>query len=282
MDGHRFDTLARVVAGRGSRRGILRGVAGIGALFAARGGPAAAHHGRLGPGDPCRHDSQCVAADAPLICADNGFAFDGPLNCCTYEGSRCGTDQDCCWDNVCAGGFCASTSTFAGPGDPCDSYSQCIAADTALTCDYVATTNDYRCCAYIGDRCGWDGGCCGNAVCSNGRCTGATAYAGPGDPCDNSAQCLAADTPVTCGYVGQTNDFRCCADEGSRCGWDGGCCGYLRCSDAGICTGQPLTGCIGEGCACDYGDPNACADGLVCCAVQSGFICATYADCGMG
>ena len=62
--------------------------------------------------------------------------------------------------------------TYAGPGDPCWSGVQCVAADTALTCDYNAYTDDYRCCAYQGDRCGWDGGCCGWLSCNdNGFCT---------------------------------------------------------------------------------------------------------------
>lgn len=219
MDDHRFDSFARAVAGRGSRRGILQGLTGFAAILAGgRVSATAAHHASSGPGDPCRTDSQCLAADAPLICADNGFDYDGPLNCCTYEGSRCGADEDCCWDNVCAGGYCASTTVFAGPGEPCQDSSQCVAADTFVTCDYNAKTNDYRCCSY----------------------------------------------------------------EGDRCGWDGGCCGWLRCGDAGFCTGQPPAGCDSEGCDCDFHDPYACAPGLTCCAVQSGFICATWADCGMG
>jgi hypothetical protein len=175
----------------------------------------------LGPGDPCFDSSQCVAADAPLICADNGFTFDGPLNCCTYEGSRCGFDAACCGAAACVNGYCAN-----------------IDVDGGLN------------------------------------------VAGPGDPCQNSSQCVAADTPLTCDYVGRTDDYRCCALEGSRCGWDGGCCGWLRCGDDGFCTGSPPSGCNGEGCECDFHDPNACAPGLVCCAVQSGFICATLADCG--
>jgi hypothetical protein len=219
VDDHRFDNLVRSMAGSGTRRRILRGLAGVGALLAAgRHVPAAAHHGTLGPGDPCRNDSQCVAADAPLICADNGFAYDGPLNCCTLPGSRCATDEGCCWDNVCVAGVCGTVGDFPGPGARCTADSVCVAADTAVNCDYNAKTDDFRCCAY----------------------------------------------------------------EGSRCGSDAGCCGWLRCDDAGFCTGLPPSGCDGEGCDCDFHDPSACAAGLVCCAVQSGFICATREDCGGG
>jgi hypothetical protein len=281
MDSQRFDRLALAVAG-GSRRGLLRGLAGMAALVlsARRAESAAAHHAKAGPGDPCRTDGDCLAADAPLICDDNGFSYDGPLNCCTYEGSRCASDEGCCWDNACVNGFCSRVLVSLGPGDRCNPGDRCVAADAAVTCDYVAATGDYRCCSIEGSRCGWDGDCCGSASCLNGFCAYPAVYAGPGEPCSDNSQCVAADTAVTCDYNAKTNDYRCCAYEGGRCGWDGGCCGWLRCTDAGFCTGQPPTGCAYEGCECDFHDPNACSDGLVCCAVQSGFICATRADCG--
>lgn len=251
-------------------------------LLAARGGatPSLAHHAALGPGDACRSDTQCVGADAPLVCADNGFVMDGPLNCCTFEGSRCGFDQGCCGIAACIDGFCAVMPVNPGPGDRCANSGQCLGADAPLTCDFVAVTGDYRCCTYDGSRCGFDAACCGSAMCVDGRCSTSPVVVGPGDPCQDSSQCLAADTAVSCDYVGRTDDFRCCAYEGGRCGWDGGCCGWLRCADNGFCTGIPPTGCDSEGCVCDFSDPYACAPGLVCCAVQSGFICATWADCG--
>ncbi len=120
MDDRRFDGLTRAMARNAPRRTLLRALAGGagGALLAAarRGSPAAAHHGRLGPGDACYDSRQCVAADAPLVCADNGFAYDGPLNCCTYVGSRCGFDEACCGSASCSGGFCSD--------DPADACSQ--------------------------------------------------------------------------------------------------------------------------------------------------------------
>jgi hypothetical protein len=289
VDDARFDSLTRMLAAGRSRRQGLRVLAGAGAALLALARPAgrgaSAHHAMLGPGDPCRDSSQCMAADAPLICADNGFTVDGPLNCCTYVGSRCGFDQGCCGDAACIDGFCGSIQDYAGPGERCLDSSVCVGADAPLTCDFVAVTGDYRCCTYEGSRCGSDAACCGAAACVNGYCANIAVdagvdIAGPGDPCQYSYQCVAADTALTCDYVGQTDDFRCCAYEGSRCGWDGGCCGWLRCGDDGFCTGLPPSGCNGEGCECDYHDPNACAPDLVCCAVQSGFICATWADCG--
>ena len=31
--------------------------------------------------------------------------YDGPLNCCTYAGSRCGVDEACCGTASCLGGY---------------------------------------------------------------------------------------------------------------------------------------------------------------------------------
>ncbi|MBA3451130.1 MAG: hypothetical protein H0T18_07955 [Chloroflexia bacterium] len=261
MDDRRFDILARLVAQSGSRRGMVRGLAGVLAMLAAKHGaqPANAHHAFLGPGESCRSDSQCFAGDAPLICADNGFTMDGPLNCCTYDGYGCDVDQGCCGYSSCINGVCTSIPSDPGPGDLCVDSSPCFGADAPLTCDYVASTGDYRCCTYEGSRCGFDAACCGAATCVDGRCSSAPVYVSPGDPCQDSSQCVAADTAVTCDYVGNTNDFRCCAYEGSRCGWDGGCCGWLRCADNGFCTGLPPTGCNGQGCDCDFRDPYGCA-----------------------
>ena len=289
MDDARFDSLTRTVATGLSRRQGLRLLAAAGAALVALARPAgrgaSAHHAGLGPGDPCRDSSQCVAADAPLICADNGFALDGPLNCCTFAGSRCAFDQGCCGDAACIDGFCGDIQDVAGPGERCRDSSVCAGADAPLTCDFVAVTGDYRCCTYEGSRCGSDAACCGAATCANGFCVNIAVdagvdIAGPGDSCQYSYQCVAADTALTCDYIGQTDDFRCCAQEGGRCGWDSGCCGWLRCGDDGFCTGLPPSGCNGEGCDCDFHDPSACAPGLVCCAVQAGFICATWEDCG--
>ena len=172
MDERRFDQFTRVMAARDSRRKLLRGLAGGVGLVAVghRVGTVAARHGVAGPGNPCRTSAQCIAADAPLVCDDNGFSYDGPLNCCTYVGSRCGSDEACCGSAVCAGGYCAAQPTYSGPGDPCQNGSQCLAADTAVYCDYVASTDDYRCCALQGDRCGSDAGCCGWLTCEGGRC----------------------------------------------------------------------------------------------------------------
>ena len=122
MDERRFDTLTRTFARSGSRRRLVRALVGGAALLtAARRGlsDATAHHGLAGPGEPCRTNDQCVAADAPMICDWNGYG--NGTNCCTYEGSNCADDTWCCWSNLCIGGICTSQS-YSCTGEGCSCY----------------------------------------------------------------------------------------------------------------------------------------------------------------
>ena len=121
MDERQFDTLTRFLATGTSRRSGICLLAGAGAaLLALAGGrdsSVLARHGTAGPGDPCRTDSQCLGADAPLVCAWNGYGYDGGLNCCTSAGNRCGSDAACCGAASCIGGICSSGgSASAGSG----------------------------------------------------------------------------------------------------------------------------------------------------------------------
>jgi hypothetical protein len=104
----RFDAWTRMFADLRSRRDVARVMIGAAALLlAGRNVPGtSAHHGRSGPGEPCRTNGQCLGADAPLVCAWNGFDYDGELNCCTYEGNRCGFDEACCGLATCRAGRC--------------------------------------------------------------------------------------------------------------------------------------------------------------------------------
>jgi hypothetical protein len=173
MDGHRFDNVARAFARRNSRRSLLGGIAGSSALFLAahlRLPGAAARRNTKYAGQACWDDSQCVAADTALVCAWNGYGSAG-MACCAYEGSRCGDDAGCCGTSLCLGGFCGSSGPVGSdvaPGDPCSpAVDTCVYASGAFFCDYVSLTDDYRCCAYQGDNCGWDAECCGFSRCSD-------------------------------------------------------------------------------------------------------------------
>jgi hypothetical protein len=164
MDVQRFDIWTRTLARSGSRRHLVRAVVGGGALLAlTRRGRAevAAHHGSAGPGEACRSDDQCVAADAPMVCAWNGYGSAGQA-CCTYEGSNCADDSWCCGSNVCNGGICTSqSSSCTGEGctcyqgtydpDPCDpGLVCCLNTDSSGTC-----LPQYTCTGYglPGDDC---------------------------------------------------------------------------------------------------------------------------------
>ena len=199
MDGSQFDTVTGMFARRPSRRGLLGGL--VAGLLAARHGSSAVAQGTfLGPGDPCYDDTQCRGADAPLVCADNGFAYDGPLNCCTYAGSGCGFDEACCGSLSCVTGVCSDpgqgvdypSATDSGlnqtgygfpPGQACISDAQCDNSYPELGIAYCADTGyvygayggTQHCCRYEGGSCGGPLSddhslCCGNLLCLGGVC----------------------------------------------------------------------------------------------------------------
>lgn len=175
MDDRRFDTLTRDLAITVSRRGGMRLLAAAAASFLAlaRGKrSAAAQGGFLTAGDACYDSSQCRAADTPLVCADNGFDYDGPLNCCTYEDGRCYADEHCCGAAYCnVNGRCSYTQSYAPvPGDPCQSTDQCRRPQTGAICEHTASTGDSRCCWYEGSYCTSGAQCCGARVCTGGVC----------------------------------------------------------------------------------------------------------------
>ena len=73
-----------------------------------------ARHALIALGGACRHTNQCLH-HAPssrrarpnrqaVYCADNGFRYDGTLNCCRYGGGSCARDEECCGDRH----FCRS------------------------------------------------------------------------------------------------------------------------------------------------------------------------------
>jgi hypothetical protein len=184
VDGRRFDSWTRALAGGGSRRRLLRGLAGgVGAWFvtawAHRDG--AAHHTTAYAGDPCRKDSDCVAADTQLFCADNGMGHDGQLNCCSYAQGRCAGDDTCCGQLVCYQSTCVDPSQAAPPPvtPPCTSENCPCTPNTPNPCDQGLV-------------------CCGGADPTQGTCIPlytCTGYGLPGQTCP--AYCLPG--PTQCG-----------------------------------------------------------------------------------
>jgi hypothetical protein len=196
----------------------------------------------------------------------------------------------------------AAQDGLAGPGEPCRTSDQCVAADAPMICDWNGYGNGTNCCTYEGSNCADDSWCCWSNLCIGGICTDPNALAGdsgatdsglnqtgygfpPGQACISDSQCdnsypelgitYCADTGYIYGDYGGTQ--HCCRYEGGSCGGPLSddhslCCGNLLCL-GGICSSQSST-CTGEGCACQlYRDPGCmascplydpCDPGLVC------------------
>lgn len=198
MDGQRFDAFTRAIAGRGSRRSLLRAVAGAASLAAL-----------------------------------------------AYRATRAGAQAD-----------------DFGPGDPCQFDTQCVASGT--TCDYVGQTDDYRCCGYEGSHCGGDEDCCGWLVCPPGDFSGAFC----------ASECTTAGCPCIAGAGGAI----------SRCGDGLMCCAQGEPGVPGICLTVDacyvaMASFSPEGAPCAIAAPDACADGLFCCGAGDVGACQTAANC---
>ncbi len=173
MDGRAFDSLARAVGASASRRGLLRGLTSAVALLAlGRRVPAvAAQAGYLGPGEACYDSDQCGATRYnQMFCDDNGFDYDGPLNCCAYEYGYCYADEGCCGFLTCIQGSCGSTpQSFLSLGDQCYAAEQCLGGGVAVDC---ADNGGFvpACCLIGGQYCTADIDCCMSNNCVGGYC----------------------------------------------------------------------------------------------------------------
>ncbi len=109
MDDRRFDGLTRVLAAADSRRLLRAAVVAVPAMLALPGGAeTAAHHAKTPLGGAFRHTSRCLhhavvtrrvsgrSSRQAVYCAENGFRYDGALNCCRYAGGSCQRDEQCC------------------------------------------------------------------------------------------------------------------------------------------------------------------------------------------
>jgi hypothetical protein len=108
-----------------------------------------------------------------VMCGDNGFGYDGPLNCCVTDYGYCDSDEGCCGSLVCAGGQCADPELAAQGGLPlgaqCVNAGQCIGGGDYVDCaDYGAFTPG--CCLAGGQSCSADIDCCIPNNCIGGIC----------------------------------------------------------------------------------------------------------------
>jgi hypothetical protein len=109
VDSDRFDAVVRALAAHASRRETLQAAAAGAAaslLALIRTSTAEAHHAHIPLGGACRHTILCLnhaptsrrvrPSRQAVYCADNGFRYDGPFNCCRHQGGSCTRDEHCC------------------------------------------------------------------------------------------------------------------------------------------------------------------------------------------
>lgn len=290
MDEQRFDRLTRRIATAASRRSVFRAAAAVaaGAVVAqVRGRGALAQEGSLALGAACTSASQCPQVSGVTACADNGYAEDGPLNCCRTTGGACFDTEysaDCCSGLYCRGGVCSDLSVTGDlpAGSYCVSTSQCSQAGGPTVCSDNGIVEDgtRNCCLMEGGACGGlDSRCCGGLLCAtDGVCrptsstgdtsSGDSASGGttaPGGACTASSQCSGS---AICADNGLASDgaLNCCLTEVQSCGSDAECCAGLVCGDNFIAADGPLNCCapLGGRCSsdstcCDFG---YCLDGV--------------------
>lgn len=274
MDGHGFDRLARSIARRGTRRGAVRAAIGAlaGAAFLGVGrGTAEAQDGGLAPGASCSSTTQCSQVGGATVCADNGIADDGALNCCRQEGGACASPNGCCGVFQCIGGVCTTTGATAPTtgatgtgalGAACATTADCAASTAgSVICgdNGIADDGPLTCCLEEGGACGVDDSlCCGTLSCNDGFC-GAYQFGDllPGEICAAAGECSQGLGPAAC-EAAADGQARCCLLDATSCSTDAECCGGLSCADNGIAADGGLNCCGFEGVAC-ASDAGCCA-----------------------
>ena len=270
MDSRRFDNFVRAMAAEAPRRRVLRGLLGTaaGALLArGRIGGAAAQDGTLQRGAACTSTAQCSQVGGAVVCADNGYADDGALNCCRNAGGAC-TDvtysADCCSGLYCRGGVCTDLSVTGElpPGSYCTATSECSQASGPAICadNGIASDGALNCCFGEGVACSGNHAlCCGGLFCVDGLCAPAPfGDLQAGDICTATIECSQAGGPTVCADNGLSGDgeLNCCRLEVSSCASDAECCAGLVCGDNFMADDGPLTCCAPAGGAC--GSDAAC------------------------
>ena len=208
MDERRFDRLARTVGGQRTRRDAMRWLGGsLAALVALVRGESAGADPTIPLGGACYDSGQCrTDGGGPVSCADNGYTYDGPRNCCRYEGGFCGEQhENCCGQLECwNGGYCTNVSVSPRPvpgpgpvpsyglplGASCTDTSQCNGGGSGVLCVGSFTVPGMTCCLMNGQGCQADGDCCGSDLCMfQGRQLGSTCAQYSGGQCLSDLGC---------------------------------------------------------------------------------------------
>lgn len=254
--------------------------------------PPPSGSGSLRPGATCTETAQCSQTGGAVICADNGIATDGPLNCCRTAGGACADSvysADCCYGLYCRNGVCGNLPTdgTVALGGACTDLRECSQTGGETFCDDngIATDGARNCCRRAGGACSGDAGCCAGLLCVNGTCggsgtTGSGTSGGSlalGAACTSTEQCSQAGGAVTCADNGLPGDgaLNCCRYGGGACAGDAGCCAGLLCVN-GVCggtssgsgttgSGTIAGGLLGLGAACTSDDQCSQEGGEVAC-----------------
>jgi len=232
----------------------------------------------LGLGATCTATSQCSQTGGAVVCADNGIAADGALNCCRNAGGTCANSAACCGGLDCTNGVCAGTpTTGAAPGASCTDVSQCSQAGGAVVCanNGIADDGALNCCRNAGGACTGlnnSADCCGGLYCRNGLCTdlSVSGELPPGSYCTASSQCSQVGGTTICADNGLATDgsLNCCRNAGGACFSSATCCAGLICAN-GVCGGgtSPGTGtALGLGATCTASSQCSQTGGTVVCA----------------
>ncbi len=228
--------------------------------------------GELPPGSYCTATSQCSQAGGPAICADNGLASDGALNCCRTAGGVCDSSAVCCSGLLCAGGVCSGNGAPAGTvqlGAACTATTDCAASTSgSVICasNEIEADGALNCCLEEGGACGSTSSlCCGSLFCVGGVCGQAAAgNLAAGAICTATSECSQDGGAAVCADNGVSGDgaLNCCRLEVAVCASDAECCAGLVCGDNLIAEDGALTCCRPQASAC--GSDAACCGSNVC------------------
>jgi hypothetical protein len=302
MDGQRFDWWTRALASAPSRRGFLRGFAGmiIGGGFAASVDDAEA----ASSCQICRR-GRCAPRPDGTRCASCGVCLSGA--CVPDAENPCGACKQCsaatlrCVNrpNSTACGSCGScvNGSCRSNADACPECARCQRSVTGYSCS-SGCSEGQRCCA--NNECVGADACCADETKCGDEC------------CDRRTEtCTAEGCCPRDDVCGSGSNAECCG-QAEECLRDSGCCPTLRicrslesgseicCSEGELCCPsdnrcKPPSECCDPECSlcetCErgqcvqIGDGSRCTDNSgVCCSgdCRIGEVCCVDTDCSVG
>ena len=267
MDGSRFDRWTKTMARGGSRRVVVRALAG-GALAAGLGrlGRAAVAAACQKKGKPCDQDQDCCSKRCK-----HGTCL------CSKAGKGCTNANDCCSSGGGAGTCSGATETCCRlPGEPCQQTNPCCVDGSR--CEAPAGGGPKRCCLRQGESCAFDGGseaCCNGLICAadTQECEvpGAVYCLHVGQACQSDAHCCGSSACCShncCNSEQFCGAQKCCVMPYGDCEENFECCFGAGADAPAQCEAAPggrKRCCFANGHLCDPASPNGgCCNGLVC------------------